>query len=226
MRRKQKGENSKKWPEGFTVGCSYLPQLGCFTGLQCRNTAFARALALALIFPLRGVDYWLTDDHDSYNDILPNRVKCLVHTLRTRARSDERESDLHEAGKLDELREYLEEEYETAYEDLVATLREDHPAFWGDESDEFTGPVSTNAIEGGNWRLKYGLGVPYARCQSARARTALLALRDSVLVFENGRPTESFALRHGSFTFEQVMGNGSESSSQAKSRRVASPLAA
>jgi hypothetical protein len=28
-------------------------------------------------------------------------------------------------------------------------------------------------------------------------------VRDSVSVFENGRPTESFALRHGSFSFEQ-----------------------
>jgi hypothetical protein len=226
MHRKQEGENSKKWPEGFTVGSSYLPQLGCFAGLQCRNTAFARALTLALIFPLRGVDYWLTDDHDSYSDILPDRVKCLVHKLRTRARSDERVSELHDAGELDELREYLEEEYETAYEKLVATLREDYPAYWDENEEEFTGPVGTNAIEGGNWRLKYGFSVPYARCHAARARTALLALRDSVSVFENGRPTESFALRHGSFTFEQAMGSSSESNSPAESRRVTSPLAA
>ena len=226
MRRKQDDEQPQKWPEGFTVGSSYLPQLGCFAGLQCRNTAFARALALALIFPLQGVDYWLTDDHDSYNDILPDRVKCLVHTLRTRARSDERVSDLHEAGELDELREYLEEEYETAYEELVATLWEEQPAFWDEENDEFTGPVSTNAIEGGNWRLKYGLSVPYARCQSARARTALLALRDSVSVFENGGPTESFALRHGSFTFEQVMGSHSETVAREEPRRATTPVAA
>ncbi|WP_256684925.1 hypothetical protein [Halococcus qingdaonensis] len=185
MRRKQNGKQPKKWPEGFTVGSSYLPQLDCFAGLQCRNTAFARALALALIFPLRGVDYWLTDDHDSYNDILPNRVKCLVHKLRTRARGDERVSELHKAGELDELREYLEEEYEIAYEKLVATLREEQPAFWDETEEEFTGPVSTNAIEGGNWRLKYGLGVPYARCQSARARTALLVASQNPL--ESGR---------------------------------------
>jgi hypothetical protein len=52
MRRKQDGKQAKKWPEAFTVGSSYLPQIGCFAGLQCRNTAFARALALALVFPL------------------------------------------------------------------------------------------------------------------------------------------------------------------------------
>lgn len=177
MRRKQDGKQAKKWPEGFTVGSSYLPQLGCFAGRQCRNTAFARAL----VFPLRGVDYWLTDDHDSYNDILPDRVKYFVHTLKTRARRCEHVSELHEAGELEELREYLEEEYETAYGELVATLRQECPAFWDDEAEEFTGPVSTNAIEGGNCRLKYGLGVPYARCRGARARTSLLALRDSIL---------------------------------------------
>ncbi|GAA0262613.1 hypothetical protein [Halobacterium noricense] len=209
MRRKQEGENPKKWPEGFTVGCSYLTQLGCFAGLQCRNTAFARALALALVFPLLGVDYWLTDDNDCYNDILPDRVKCLVHKLRTRARSDERVSELHEAGELEELREYLEDEYETAYEEIVATLREEHPSFWDEDEEEFNGPVSTNAIEGGNWRLKYGLGVPYARCHAARARTSLLALRESMSTFTNGEPAESFAHRHGSFSFEQVLGESS-----------------
>ena len=63
-------------------------------------------------------------------------------------------SNLHEAGELDELREYLEDEYETACEELVATLKQDYPDFWDKEAEEFTGPVSTNAIEGGNWRLK------------------------------------------------------------------------
>ena len=209
MRRKQKGKQPKKWPEGFTVGSSYLPQIGCFAGLQCRNTAFARTLALALVFPLRGVDYWLTDDHDAYNDVLPNRVKCLIHRLRTRARGDECVSELHESGELEKLREYLEDEYETAYEELVETLRQDHPGFWDDATEEFTGSVSTNAIEGGNWRLKYGLGVPYARCRGARARTSLLALRDSMSTFENGEPAESFAHRHGSFSFDQVLGESS-----------------
>ena len=227
MRRKREGETQKPWPESFTVSSAYLSQLGCFAGLQCRNTAFARALALALVFPLRGVDYWITDDHDSYNDILPDRVKCLVHTLRTRTRSDERVSELHEAGKLDELREYLEEEYETTYEELVATFRQDHPTFWDEENDDFTGPVSTNAIEGGNWRLKYGLGVPYAWCRAARARTTLLALRDSVSLFTNGRPAESFALRYGQASVESVLESASDADLRdSVEREVTRPVAA
>jgi hypothetical protein len=59
---------------------------------------------------------------------LPDRVKCLVHKLRTRARRCERVSELHDVGELDELRKYLEEEYEIAYEELVALLRQDHPS--------------------------------------------------------------------------------------------------
>lgn len=118
-------------------------------------------------------------------------------------------SDLHEAGELEELHEYLENEYETAYEGLVATLKEEYAAFWDDEAEEFTGPVGTNAIEGGNWWLKYGLGVPYARCRGARARTSLLALRDSMSTFANGEPAESFAHRHSSFSFDQVLGESS-----------------
>jgi hypothetical protein len=101
-------------------------------------------------------------------------------------------------GELDELHEYLENEYETAYEELVATLKEEYSAFWDGEAEEFTGPVSTNGIEGGYWRLKYGLGVPYARCRGARARVHRLALRDSMTTFANGEPAESFAHCHGS----------------------------
>ena len=87
----------------------------------------------------------------------------------------------------------------------MAALRQDHPEFWGEGDDEFTGPVSMNAIEGGNWRLKYGLGVPYARCRGARARTTLLPLRDSVSTSTDGRPAESFALRYGQTSFESVL---------------------
>lgn len=121
------------------MSSTYLSQFGCFAGFQCRNTAFARVLALALVFPLRGVDSWTTDNHDSYDDILPGQVKCLVHKLRIRAHSDERVSRLHETGELDELREYLEEEYKTVYEELVAALRQKHSVFWDRENDEFTG---------------------------------------------------------------------------------------
>jgi hypothetical protein len=47
----------------------------------------------------------------------------------------------------------------------------------------------------------------------ARAYIAdLLALRDSMTTFVNGEPAESFAHRHGSFSFDQVLGEASAQS--------------
>jgi len=46
----------------------------------------------------------------------------------------------------------------------------DYPSFWDEESEEFTGPVMTNAIEGGNWRLERELRVPYQQADTARGR--------------------------------------------------------
>lgn len=208
MRRKQAGEEKRRLAESFTLGAGYLWPLGCFASIQCRETAFARGLAMALVTPFEGVDYWLTDDNAAYNDILPDRIKCLVHKLRTRLRNDETVEQLHEDGEIEALQEYLEDEYEQLYTDLIAELKETHPEFWDAEREEFTAPVSTNAIEGGNWRLKYALRTPYYRCQAVRGRTALIALRDSRQVFSNGRPAESLAHRHSSADFAKVLGEG------------------
>jgi len=87
----------------------------------------------------------------------------------------------------------------------VDELKVEYPSFWGDETGEFTGPVTTNAIEGGNWRMKAKLSVPYRRCQSARWRVLLGAVSDSLFVHRNGRPQVSFTKRHGSFSFEKIM---------------------
>jgi hypothetical protein len=71
----------------------------------------------------------------------------------------------------------------------------------------FTGPVTTNAIEGGNWRRNYGLRTAYERCGAIRGRTAFLALRESRRVFSNGRPMATFAHRHSSAGFVRVLGS-------------------
>ena len=85
--------------------------------------------------------------------------------------------------------------YENAAAERAAVLREEYPTFWDEESETFTGSLSTNAIEGGNWRLKYGLRTPYARVP-----------HDSIYVFRNGRPEVSFTHRVGEFGYEDVMG--------------------
>lgn len=206
MRRKQEDEEPKKRLDSYTLGCSYLPQLECFAGVQCRNTSFAGLLALALGAPLDGVAYWITDDNDAYNGVLDDRVLCAFHELRGRARADERVQALEEAGELEELRTHLQELYGGLYEEQVETLIQKAPSLWDEATDEFTGPVSTNAIEGGNWRLKRRLRVPYEQCQSVRGRALLGALRDSVSTFKAGQPAESFALRHGDARFEKLLG--------------------
>jgi len=47
------------------------------------------------------------------------------------------------------LKDYLEAEYETLYKEEVERLKSEYPSFWDEETGEFTGPVTTNAIEGG-----------------------------------------------------------------------------
>lgn len=116
---------------------------------------------------------------------------------------------LAEEGKHKELAEYLEREYAELYEQEVEKLRAEYPSFWDEESEEFRGPVTTNAIEGGNWRLKRKLRVPYRRTDTARGRVMLSALNDSLAVYRNGRPAASFAHRHGSFNFQHIMGEDS-----------------
>jgi hypothetical protein len=103
----------------------------------------------------------------------------------------------------------LENEYTDLYEEEVADLKNEYPFFWEEETEEFTGPVTTNAIEGGNWRLKEKLSVPYRRCGSARGKVLLSVLNDSLAVYSNGHPAASFAHRHGSCSFEKIMGRGS-----------------
>jgi len=72
----------------------------------------------------------MTDDEDCYNDTFAGRVNCLFHRLRARAGKDERVKELHEEGRYEELREYLETEYVTLYEEEVELLKGEYPTFW------------------------------------------------------------------------------------------------
>ena len=142
----------------------------------------------------------------SYNGTLAHHERCLVHELRQLVRTDKRVATLRQSGEFEELRNYLKTIYEKAEAERAAVLRQEYPAFWDEEAETFTGALSTNAIEGGNWRLKYGLRTTYARCRGALARAALLALDNSLYVFRNERPEVSFAHRIGAFSYEDVMG--------------------
>ena len=77
------------------------------------------------------------------------------------------------------------------------------------------GLSTTNAMEGGNFRIKWNLRVPYSNLQVCGGRVILGAIYDSVYTFRNGRPCESFAHKHSTFTYADIMryeGGGIQSS--------------
>jgi len=81
-RRNAGGEAKNPYPEGFCLASAYLPQVGCFAGLQCQETDFAWLLAATLVSPLEGVDCWIADEEPSYNGTIPNKEECLFHEVR------------------------------------------------------------------------------------------------------------------------------------------------
>ena len=73
------------------------------------------------------------------------------------------------------------------------------------ETGKYIGAMTTNAMEGGNWRMKYELRSAYQICDSVEARCILLALKDSLQTFKEGRPHTSFANINGGFDFQSIM---------------------
>ncbi|MDG7010476.1 MAG: hypothetical protein JRN57_00005, partial [Nitrososphaerota archaeon] len=75
-----------------------------------------------------------------------------------------------------------------------------------DDRGNFKGRAMTsNGAEGGNWRLKYAVRVPYARDDSAAGRSMLAALKDSVFSLRGGKARASLANALGFFSFSNVM---------------------
>ena len=204
-RRKAVEETQKPYPDGFCVANAYLPQLGCFASLQCRNTDFTWLLAATLVAPLEGVDYWLSDGSLCYNGTPAHNEGCLGHELRHARPFEQVCRNAQKDRRTREIKLSSRNDYDEAASDRAAVLLTEYPAFWDEESETFTGLISTNATEGGNWRLKYGPRTPHVRCHRALARTTLLALYDSLHLSRNGQPEVSFAHRVGEFSYEDVM---------------------
>jgi len=77
-------------------------------------------------------------------------------------------------------------------------------------------------MEGGNWRIKSGLKVPYRDVVSVEARTVLLAVADSAKTFGGGRPCESFAHRYGCFEYSSVMAVAGKDRDKGRDRDISS----
>ena len=103
----------------------------------------------------------------------------------------------------DEIRKYLQQKYKELEEEQIKLLKEKYPKFI--EGDCFSGAVTTNSIEGGNWRIKYELRTSYSNLGSINARSILICLYDSIYTFRHGMPDESFAHKHTNFSFDKIM---------------------
>jgi hypothetical protein len=201
--RKLLGEEEKKYPDGFTTAVSYLPPIKSYASLIVTVNPFNSLFSRLLRLPLTGSDYNVTDGHKAYNDF-PDHEGCLVHKARNEAKKDKLLKRLKKSALPKEIKDYLHSKYLEMKEEMLRMLKEKYPDFV-DSGGSFNGAITTNAIEGGNWRVKYELRVSYSNERSIAARTVLICILDSMYNFRYGKPEESFTHVNSPFRFEDVM---------------------
>lgn len=200
--RKLEGKEPFKYPNGWTLAVGYLGLLELYASLLVTQTSFNHMFADLLISVLDGDDYTLTDGNPSYDS--NNHERCLFHKAKNLAKKDKALKKMKKEKKPpNEIKQYLEAEYKKIEEDYIKLLKERYPKFIVNGS--FTGAITTNAIEGGNWRIKYELRTPYSNVDSITARSVLICLYDSIYTFRNGMPDESFAHKHTNFSVNKIM---------------------
>lgn len=200
--RKLRGEEPFKYPHGWTLAVSYLAMLKVFASLVITPTSFNRMFADVLMLPLNGSDYDLTDGSPCYSS--NNHERCLFHRAKNLAKKDKQLKKMKKEKKPpNEIKEYLQQKYKELEEEQLNLLREKYPKFVVDNN--FAGATTTNAMEGGNWRLKYELRTSYSNQASITGRVILACLLDSIYTFRNGMPNESFAHKHTSFSIGKIM---------------------
>ena len=198
--RKWNGKKIKRHPDGFCVATSYLPNLQLFASLICTPSPFNWLLAKLLFSPLLGATSICTDGNPSYKD--NNPILCIVHRFRNLIKCKEireLQRELHPY----EFHEALHFIFEEFKREVIETLKEMYPDLV--EEDEFIGTISTNAIEGGNWRIKWNLRTSYSNLDGLTGRILLILLMDTMYVFRNGKPVESFTHANSNFKLENIM---------------------
>lgn len=162
-------------------------------------------LASALILPLIGADYIITDGNPSYNIIHPRKhQRCTFHKARNNTKKDQKLKKLKQNNaSLTDIKDHLSNEYKKLKDLKIKVMSTKYPQYV--KKSIFTGPTTTNSIEGGNWRIKSKIGVPYQNIDSYYGRATLSAISDSLFTFSKGKPTESFTHINSNFTFEAVM---------------------
>jgi transposase-like protein len=205
--RKLEGKEPFKYPKGFTLALSYLAILRFYVSLLINLVPFSQIFANALLQPIDGADLLVTDAHGAYNgsDEKMEHIRCLFHKAKNLAKKDKTLAEMKKDKKPpDEIKKYLSGKYKELEEEILVALRAKFPKFIN-EKGEFIGALTTNTMEGGNWRIKNELRTPYSRCDSITGRTALICLKDSIFTFREGKPCESFAHKNTNFSFEKIM---------------------
>lgn len=204
--RRLNGEEEKKYPDGFTVAASYLPTIKSYASLIVTENPFNSLFARLLRIPLLGSDYNLTDGHGAYNDF-PDRVRCLFHLAKSKAKKDKVLKKIKKSALPEEIKEYLSQKYQELKGEVLKMMKEKYPQFLT-PNGEFAGALTTNCMEGGNWRIKYELRTEYTNVNSISGRSLLITIVDSIYTFRYGKSEESFTHANSSFKFEDVMSIG------------------
>lgn len=206
--RKMNKEDPIKYPKSFTLAVSYLSVLKMYASLIMNKVSFNQMFANILLFPLLGADFINTDGHGAYNitDKFAEHFRCLFHRLKNLGKKDKELKKMHKEKKpLEEIKDYLSKKYRDLLEDALKDLKYKFQRYFDSEGN-FLGAITTNSIEGGNWRIKFELRTAYSVQESITARTLLICLNDSIFTFRKGVPIESFAHKYSNFTFEKIMG--------------------
>ncbi len=106
--------------------------------------------------------------------------------------------------KLKNISDYAKSTYREKLRSVAEGLRKMHPELFNEDGSPKV-RLTTNGIEGGNWRIKYSIRVPYVRSDSMAGKGLLACIMDSVFTFRRGRPKESPGNTVGHFTFSRVM---------------------
>lgn len=144
-----------------------------------------------------------TDGHKAYN--VAEHIRCLVHLAKNNAKHDQTlKALIGQGADEDTITQYLSECYHELKEKTISILKEKYPELV-DPKGNFTGAVNTNAMEGGNFRVKWKLRVSYSNLEGYYGRTILALINDSMHTFNGGRPVESFANNFSNLTFRNIM---------------------
>ena len=105
---------------------------------------------------------------------MKKKRSCIIHRFR-KSWKKYAKNKIYPEG-------YFKEKYQEFLKDMLVQMQKEFPQYF-DTSGNFIGcALSTNAIEGGNWRVKYMLKTLYSQLDSIFGRSAaILALKTVIL---------------------------------------------